>query len=113
MLLLSYNATNEIVCTNNVNHDTTLPYTIVFKGLADNKEYQLTGVANISASPFRFLEFSINIPNDIKLNTSQYYRVIVTSGDGKVVADEIAVFLPVRNDTIYNDSNNTTRKFYE
>ena len=79
----------------------------------DNRDYTISGVANISASLFRFIEFNVHIPNDIALNTSQHYRVIVTSGDGKVVADEIAVFLAVRNDTIYNDSNNTTRKFYE
>jgi hypothetical protein len=113
MLLLTYNTTNDIILTNNVSHDTSLPYNLAFIGLADNVTYQLNGIANVSASPFRFLEFSIHIPNDISLNTSQQYRIEVISGDGKVVVDEIAMFSTNRVDTIYNDSNNTTRKFYE
>ncbi len=113
MVLLSYNTTNDLILTNNVSHDTTLPYTLRFVGLADNITYVLSSVVNVSASPSRFLEFSIHIPNDISLNTSQQYRLEIISGDGKKVIEEIAMFYNNRSDSVYNDSTNTIRKFYE
>ena len=109
MLHLQNNTTNTLILTNNVSHDTTLPYTLIFKGLVDKVEVSLTK-PNLSASPFRFLMFDILEPTDIQLK-KQLYEVIVYSGDGKMVAFQLARVIDSVNNTYYNNSE--TNIFYE
>jgi hypothetical protein len=93
-----------------VNHDTTQPYSIHFIGLSDNKKTILTNVANISANPERYLQFSIIEPNNIVLDY-QLYDVYVYDNTNKLVAYQVArVRGTPEGNSIYNE--NQTNKFY-
>lgn len=89
MLQLQRNTTNVLIISNNVNHDTTQPYTIVFKGLADNVIQTINNASNISASPYRFLMFQLNEPTDVQLK-DQMYEVKVYDSTNQLVAYQLA-----------------------
>jgi hypothetical protein len=108
MLQLQRNTTNVLIISNNVNHDTTQPYTIVFKGLADNVIQTINNVANISASPSRFMMFQFNEPSDIQLS-EQMYEVKVYDSNNKLVAYQIArCGVNTATATMYNKTNTNT-----
>jgi len=110
VLYLQKNTVNVIVLTNCVNHDTTQPYSIHFIGLSDNKKTILTNVANISANPERYLQFSIVEPSNIVLDY-QLYDVYVYDDTNTLVAYQIArVKGAPEGNSIYNETQ--TNKFY-
>jgi hypothetical protein len=110
VLYLQKNTVNVVILTNCVNHDTTQPYSIRFVGLSDNKETILTGVANISANPARYLQFSIVEPTNIVLDY-QLYDVYVYDSTNTLVAYQVArVKGATDGNSIYNDTQ--TNKFY-
>ncbi|MEM3373116.1 MAG: hypothetical protein QXF76_02780 [Candidatus Anstonellales archaeon] len=102
----------KLIFTNNVNHDTSLPYTIIFQGLADNSEIILDNQINLSASPFRFLEFDINPSVFNSINTSQQLRIILYDSNYNIIADELGVFKPTYTPKSFLNSNET-RKFFD
>jgi len=105
MLQLQKNTTNIIIISNNVNHNSTLPYTIIFKGLADNVIQTINNVANLSASPFRFMMFQINEPADVQLK-EQMYEVQVYDSNNKLVAYQLArCGVNTSTNTMYNKTN--------
>jgi hypothetical protein len=105
MLQLQRNTTNVIIFSNNVNHDTTQPYKIVFKGLADNVIQTINNVANISASPSRFMMFQFNEPTDVQLK-DQMYEVKVYDSTNQLVAYQLAKCgVNTVTNTMYNKTN--------
>lgn len=108
MLQLQRNTTNVIIISNNVNHDTTQPYTIIFKGLADNVIQTINNASNISASPSRFMMFQFNEPTDVQLK-EQMYEVKVYDSTNQLVAYQLArCGVNTTTNTMYNKTNTNT-----
>lgn len=102
----------KLIFTNNLNHDTSLPYTIKIQGLADNSEIILDNQINLSASPFRFLEFDINPSVFNSINTSQQLRIILYDSNDKIISEELGVFKNRYTPKSFLNSNET-RKFFD